>query len=101
MPKIRITAKKPSNESCSALNFVQKCPRGHMSICPQSGARRLKQFIKRNYPLYTMHIQLIFHVFTHNSHAAHMVYSRFENHHEQTVFYNLTVLLSKFGGCYE
>ncbi len=43
----RIAAKKPSNKSCSALNFVQKSPPRHMSISPQSGASGLKKFIKR------------------------------------------------------
>ncbi len=42
---MRIVAKKPSNKSCSALNFVQKSSRGHMSIFPQSGARELESFI--------------------------------------------------------
>ncbi len=32
LPKIRITSKKASNESCSKLNFVQKSPRAHMSV---------------------------------------------------------------------
>ncbi len=48
LPKILIIAKKPSNKSCSTLNFVQKSPQGHMSISPQSGARGLKRFIKKS-----------------------------------------------------
>ncbi len=39
LPKIRITSKKASNESCSKLNFEQKSPRAHMSISPRSRAR--------------------------------------------------------------
>ncbi len=34
LPKIRIASKKASNKSGSALNFVQKSPRGHTSISP-------------------------------------------------------------------
>ncbi len=33
---------KPSNKSCSSLNFVQKSPRGQMSIFPRSRARGTK-----------------------------------------------------------
>ncbi len=35
--------------------------------------------IKANKPLYTMHSLLIFDVFTHNSHASRIVYSRLNN----------------------
>ncbi len=41
--EIRILLKKASNKSCSELNFIQKSPRAHMSISPQSGARGLKR----------------------------------------------------------
>ncbi len=41
--------KKVSNKSCSELDFVQKSPRGHMSIFPQSGARRLERLIWLKY----------------------------------------------------
>ncbi len=33
-----------SNKSCSALNFGQKSPRGHMSTSPQSGAMGLERW---------------------------------------------------------
>ncbi len=36
LPKIRITSKKASNESCSKLNFVQKSPRASMYISPRA-----------------------------------------------------------------
>ncbi len=42
LPKIRIASKKVWNISCSALNFVQKSPRAHMPIYPQSGGRGSK-----------------------------------------------------------
>ncbi len=45
LPKICITSKKASHKSCSELNFVQKSPRVHMSISPQSGARALERLI--------------------------------------------------------
>ncbi len=42
MPKIRDIPKKGSNKNISASNFVQKSPRGRMSISPTwSGARGL------------------------------------------------------------
>ncbi len=44
LPKIRIASKKALNKSCSKLNFIPKCPRTHMSIFPQSGARWLERF---------------------------------------------------------
>ncbi len=50
--KIRIAAKKPSNKSWSALNFVQKSARGHMAIFPRSGARGLESFIRLKYYIY-------------------------------------------------
>ncbi len=40
-PKIRITSKKGSYKCCLEMNFVQKSPRLHMSICLQTGARGL------------------------------------------------------------
>ncbi len=45
LPKISIILKKVSSKSCSKLNFVQKSPRAHMSIPPQSGARGLERLI--------------------------------------------------------
>ncbi len=50
LPKIRITSKKERNKSCSALNFVQKSPRGHLSIYPHPyGAKRLERVIWLKY----------------------------------------------------
>ncbi len=43
---------KPSNKSCSALNFVQKSPGGQMSIFPRSAARGLENFIWLKYYIY-------------------------------------------------
>ncbi len=36
--------KKASNKSCSKLNFVQKSPRAHLSICRGSGPTGLERF---------------------------------------------------------
>ncbi len=36
--------KKASNKSCSKLNFVQKSPRAHLSICRGCGAMVLENF---------------------------------------------------------
>ncbi len=44
LPKICIISKNASNKSCWALNCVRKRPRTHMSISPQSGARRFKDY---------------------------------------------------------
>ncbi len=43
---------KPSSKSCSSLNFVQKSPRGQMSIFTWSGARGLENFIWLKYYIY-------------------------------------------------
>ncbi len=44
LPKIRVASKKVLNKSYSKLNFIQKSPRTHISISPQSGARGPKRF---------------------------------------------------------
>ncbi len=49
LPKIRFTSKKVSNKCCLELNFVQKCQRAYVSICPWSGARGLERLIQLKY----------------------------------------------------
>ncbi len=41
--------KKTLNKRCSELNFVQKSPREHMFISPQSGASGLERLICLKY----------------------------------------------------
>ncbi len=48
LPKIHIASKKGSNKCCSELNFVQRSPRAHMSISPQSGAKGLQRYLYYN-----------------------------------------------------
>ncbi len=41
--------KKAWNKSCSELNFLQRSLRAHMSVSPQSGARRCERLIWLKY----------------------------------------------------